>query len=118
MRFLRRTLEAADFSRGHSAQELLRNNFRPEDGALLALACPDCLLADSFLGIPVSLDPGLMPFPPEKAFWLNPATGSLSPVPPAESGVYAPPRGDGLHDFVLILATDAAAQRFERMAHG
>ncbi len=118
MRFLRRTLEAADFSRGHSAQELLRNNFRPEDGVLLALACPDCLLVYSFLGIPVSLDPGRLSFLPEKAFWLNPATGSLSPVLPAESGVYAPPRGDGLYDFVLILATDAAAQRFERMTHG
>ena len=115
MRFLRETLEAADFSRGRSAQETLRDNDRPEDGYLLALETPDCLLVYSYLGNPIRIDPEKLSFRPERAWWLNPATGSLTPTLLSDRGVYAPPHGEGLGDAVLILSTGKAACRLENM---
>ena len=53
-------------------------------------------------------------FVPARAYWLNPSTGSLTFLPPVPEGTYEPPKGAGLQDFVLILAGEEAAARFEK----
>ena len=53
-------------------------------------------------------------FTPERAYWLNPKTGSLACVELSGNGIYTPPQGEGLQDFVLILAAKDAAERFEK----
>ncbi len=115
MRFLRRTMETAGFSQGRSAQDALRGNDRAEDAFLLALEGRDCLLAYSYLGIPMSIRENALSFLPEKACWLNPATGGITPTGLSPKGIYAPPRGDGLQDILLILTTAERMKDFERI---
>lgn len=115
MRFLRRTLETAGFSRARSAQNALIGNDRQEDAFLLALEGQACLLVYSYLGIPVRIDESVLSFKPEKACWLNPATGSLTPAELSPKGMYAPPQGDGLQDALLILADAKQMECFEKM---
>ena len=112
MRFLRSTMEKADFTRARSAQDCLRENTGKEDHFLLALESPDCLLVYSFLGEPVRVATERLSFTPDSAYWLNPSNGSLTFLPPAQDGNYNPPQGVGLQDFVLILAGREAAEKF------
>ena len=113
MRFLKSTMEKADFAHARSAQDLLLENDGEEDHFLVALEGPDCLLVYSFLGDPVHVAADRLSFMPARAYWLNPSNGSLTFLPPASDGKYSPPTGEGLQDFVLILAGDTAAARFE-----
>ena len=114
MRFMKETLEKADFANGRSAQDCLIGNDGEEDRFLVALEGSGCLLVYSFLGNAVHVAEDRLAFTPERAYWLNPKTGSLACVELSGNGIYTPPQGEGLQDFVLILASKEAAERFEK----
>ena len=113
MRFLRETLEKADFAAARGAEDVLVGNDGTEDRFLVALESSGCLLVYSFLGNEIRVAADRLAFQPSHAFWLNPKTGCLTCLPLSPEGIYIPPRGEGLQDFVLILASPEAAVRFE-----
>ena len=113
MRFLRQTMEKADFSHAFIAQDCLLANDGQEDHFLLARGGKECLLVYSFLGDPIRVRHDRLSFIPSCAYWLNPATGGLTFTLVSEDGTYLPPKGVGPQDWVLILAAPSAAARFE-----